>query len=56
MKYDLLIYDSESLANAFDGRHNVIRLNGISIAEAEGLAAILLGYGAAVCLLPYEED
>ena len=27
MKYDLLIYDSESLVNAFDGRHNVIRLN-----------------------------
>ena len=43
MKYDLLIYDSESLVNAFDGRHNVIRLNGISIAEAEGLTAILLG-------------
>lgn len=50
MKYDLLIYDSESLVNAFDGRHNVIRLNGISIAEAEGLTAILLGYDVSVCL------
>ena len=56
MKYDLLIYDSESLANAFDGRHNVIRLNGISIAETEGLAAIFLGYGVSACLLPCEED
>lgn len=56
MKYDLLIYDSESLANAFDGRHNAIRLNGISIAEAEGLAAILLGYGVSACLLPYKEE
>lgn len=54
MKYDLLIYDSESLVNAFDGRRNVIRLNGISIAEAEGLTAILLGYDVSVCLLPYE--
>ena len=40
MKYDLLIYDSESLVNAFDGR----------------LTAILLGYDVSVCLLPYEED
>ena len=53
MKYDLLIYDSESLVNAFDGRHNVTRLNGISIAEAEVLTAILLGYDVSVCLLPY---
>ena len=51
MKYDLLIYDSESLVNAFDGRHNVIRLNGISIAEAEGLTAILL-----VCFLTRRID
>ena len=56
MKHDLLIYDSESLVNAFDGRHNVIRLNGISVAEAESLAAILLSHDVSVGLLPYEED
>ena len=55
MKHDLLIYAGDNLANAFD-EHKVIRLNGISIAEAEGLTAILLGYDVSVCLLPYEED
>lgn len=55
MKHDLLIYAGDNLANAFD-EHKVIRLNGISVAEAESLAAILLSHDVSVGLLPYEED
>lgn len=55
MKHDLLIYAGDNLANAFD-EHKVIRLNGISVAEAESLAAILLCHDVSVGLLPYEED
>lgn len=39
MKYDLLIYAGDNLANAFD-EHKVIRLNEISVAEAETVADI----------------
>lgn len=55
MKHDLLIYAGDNLATAFD-EHKVIRLNGISVAEAESLAAILLSHDVSVGLLPYEED
>lgn len=53
MKYDLLIYDSENLADAFDVDSNLIRINGLSSAEAETVADILMRHGVSVCLLPY---
>lgn len=55
MVYDLLIYDSKNLADAFDIDHNLIRVNGLSLAEADGIAYILMEHGASVCLLPCRE-
>lgn len=52
MEYDLLIYAGDNLANAFD-EHKVIRLNEISVAEAETVADILMRHGVSVCLLPH---
>ncbi len=52
MKYDLLIYAGDNLANAFD-EHKEIRLNEISVAEAETVADILMRHGVSVCLLPH---
>ena len=53
MKYDLLIYDSESLVNAFDADHDVIYATGLTLTETETAADILMRHGVSVCLLPY---
>lgn len=54
MKYDVMIYDSENLADAFDVDSNLIRINGLPSAEAETVADIFMRRGVSVCLLPNE--
>lgn len=52
MQYDLLVYDSENLADAFNVGSNLIRINGLSSVEVEAITEILVRHGASVCLLP----
>ena len=56
MKYDLLIYDSENLADAFGIERNLIRINGLLSTEVKTIADILTQYGVSICLLPYKEE
>lgn len=56
MKYDVMIYDSENLADAFDVDSNLIRINGLPSAEAETVADIFMRRGVSVCLLPNEGE
>ena len=55
MKYDVLIMDTDNLADAFDIETNCIRLNGMTPQNAEALYDILAQHEVTVCFLPHKE-
>ena len=55
MKYDVLIMDTDNLADAFDIETNCIRLNGMTPQDAEALSDLLTQHEVTVCFLPHKE-
>ena len=55
MKYDVLIMDTDILADAFDIETNCIRLNGMTPQNAETIYDLLAQHEVTVCFLPHKE-
>ena len=55
MTYDVLIMDTDNLADAFDIETNCIRLNGMTPQDAEALSDLLTQHEVTVCFLPHKE-
>ena len=55
MKYDMLISDCDSFADAFKDGSNLIRINGLGQNEMEVMSGILERHGVLFCLFPYKE-
>lgn len=55
MTYDVLIMDTDNLADAFDIETNCIRLNGMTPQDAEALYDLLAHHEVTVCFLPHKE-
>ena len=55
MTYDVLIMDTDNLADAFDIETNCIRLNGMTPQDAEALSDLLAKHEVTVCFLPHKE-
>lgn len=55
MTYDVLIMDTDNLADAFDIETNCIRLNGMTPQDAEALSDLLAQHEVTVRFLPHKE-
>ena len=55
MTYDVIIMDTDNLADAFDIETNCIRLNGMTPQDAEALSDLLAQHEVTVCFLPHKE-
>lgn len=55
MKFDVLLYNVDNIADALNGDGDLIRVEGLAKDEAEALVAILLKHEINVCLFPLRE-
>lgn len=55
IKFDVLLYDIDNIADALGGDGNLLRVNELTRAEADELIAILSKHGIHVCLFPFHE-